>query len=74
MQAEGTIVLRDHVEDAVLAILNVEFELAQEGLVVFLTQGRATLSPARLQKLLVDCHNLKVKRLFFFFADRHRHS
>jgi hypothetical protein len=37
-------------------------------------EGLATLSPARLQELLIDCHNLKVKRLFFFFAARHRHA
>ncbi len=32
------------------------------------------LSPRRLEKLLADCHNVKVKRLFFFFADRHKHA
>ena len=39
-----------------------------------LIEGLATLSPTRLQALLIDCHNIKVKRLFFFFADRHSHS
>ena len=39
-----------------------------------LMEGLSTLSPARLQMLLVDCHNIKVKRLFFFFADRHAHA
>lgn len=37
-------------------------------------EGLATLSPARLQKLLVDCRSVKVKRLFFHFADRHQHA
>ncbi|PKR87937.1 hypothetical protein CXZ10_17590 [Pleomorphomonas diazotrophica] len=37
-------------------------------------QGAANFSPRRLQKLLVDCRSIKVKRLFFFFADRHRHA
>jgi len=37
-------------------------------------QGAASFSPRRLQKLLLDCKSVKVKRLFFFFADRHRHS
>lgn len=37
-------------------------------------QGAANFSPRRLQKLLVDCRSVKVKRLFFFFADRHRHA
>jgi len=38
-----------------------------------LMEGLNTLSPRRLQKLLVDCRSVKVKRLFFFFADRHNH-
>lgn len=36
-------------------------------------EGLATLSPRRLQKLLLDCKSIKVKRLFFFFADPHNH-
>ena len=36
--------------------------------------GMANLSPRRLQELLADCRNVKVKRLFFYFADRHRHA
>jgi hypothetical protein len=39
-----------------------------------LFEGLANLSPHRLQKLLQDCKSVKVKRLFFFFADRHRHG
>lgn len=39
-----------------------------------LVEGLSSLSPRRLQKLLADCRNVKVKRLFFFFADRHRHA
>ena len=27
-----------------------------------------------MQKLLEDCRSIKVKRLFFFFADRHPHA
>lgn len=38
-----------------------------------LMEGLANLSPRRLQKLLEDCKSVKVKRLFFFFADRHGH-
>jgi hypothetical protein len=37
-----------------------------------LMHGMTNLSPRRMQKLLDDCKNVKVKRLFFFFADRHR--
>jgi hypothetical protein len=39
-----------------------------------LMDGLANLSPRRLQKLLKDCRSVKVKRLFFFFADRHPHA
>jgi hypothetical protein len=39
-----------------------------------LMQGLANLSPRRLQKLLADCRNVKVKRLFFYFSDRHQHA
>lgn len=39
-----------------------------------LFEGLANLGPRRLQALLVDCKSVKVKRLFFFFADRHEHS
>jgi len=38
-----------------------------------LMEGLANLSPRRMQKLLVGCRSVKVKRLFFFFADRHQH-
>jgi hypothetical protein len=36
-----------------------------------LMEGLRNLSPRRLQKLLVDCRSVKVKRLFFWFAERH---
>lgn len=39
-----------------------------------LMEGLTSLSPRRLTKLLADCRSVKVKRLFFFFADRHSHS
>ena len=39
-----------------------------------LMEGLTNLSPRRLQKLLADCRSVKVKRLFFFFADRHQHA
>lgn len=39
-----------------------------------LFDGLSNLRPTRLQKLLKDCHSVKVKRLFFFFADRHKHA
>lgn len=39
-----------------------------------LMEGLSDLSPRRLQKLLEACRSIKVKRLFFFFADRHGHA
>jgi hypothetical protein len=37
-------------------------------------EGLTNLSPNRLENLLLDCRSVKVKRLFFFFADRHQHG
>jgi hypothetical protein len=39
-----------------------------------LMEGLRNLSPRRLQALLADCRNVKVKRLFFWFAERHNHA
>ena len=39
-----------------------------------LMEGLSDLSPRRLQTLLENCASVKVKRLFLFFADRHRHA
>lgn len=39
-----------------------------------LVEGLRNLSPRKLHKLLDDCQSVKVKRLFFWFADRHNHS
>lgn len=38
-----------------------------------LVDGLRTLSPKRLQSLLAGCKSVKVKRLFFWFAERHNH-
>jgi len=35
-----------------------------------LMQGLTQLSPRKLDGLLLDCKNVKVKRLFFYLADR----
>ncbi len=37
-------------------------------------EGLSNLSPRRMQKLLVDCASVKVKRIFMFLADRHNHA
>lgn len=39
-----------------------------------LMEGLSNLSPRRLQTLLEACASIKVKRLFLFFAERHRHA
>lgn len=38
-----------------------------------LMEGLSTLSPLRMKKLLANCRSVKVKRLFFLFAERHHH-
>jgi hypothetical protein len=37
-------------------------------------EGLVNISPSRMQLLLETLKSIKVKRLFFFFADRHPHS
>jgi len=39
-----------------------------------LMEGLVNLRPGRMQRLLTECESIKVKRLFFFFADRHPHA
>jgi hypothetical protein len=39
-----------------------------------LMEGLVNLRPRRLQEMLERCRSVKVNRLFFFFADRHKHS
>lgn len=39
-----------------------------------LMEGLVNLRPGRMQRLLTECESVKVKRLFFFFADRHPHA
>lgn len=43
-------------------------------LVDMLMEGLVNLSPRRMQSLLEKTASIKVKRLFFFFADRHHHG
>ncbi len=39
-----------------------------------LMEGLVGLSPKRTSRLLKECRNIKVKRLFLWFAERHGHS
>ncbi|NJO33341.1 MAG: hypothetical protein HC869_09550 [Rhodospirillales bacterium] len=61
-------------ERAILELLDEVPERENFHHVDMLMEGLSTLSPSRLQLLLGDCRNIKVKRLFFFFADRHKHA
>lgn len=61
-------------ERAILEVLyqvphNISFEHADE-----LVQGMNTISPRSMQKLLELCKNIKVRRLFFYFSEKHNHT
>ncbi len=61
-------------ERAVLELLDELPEHESFHQVDALMEGLSDLSPRRLQTLLEACASVKVKRLFLFFADRHRHA
>jgi hypothetical protein len=58
-------------ERAILELLDELPDYESFHQVDMLMEGLVNLSPRRLQRLLEDCKSIKVKRLFFFFADRH---
>jgi hypothetical protein len=60
-------------ERAVLEALNELPDQESFHKIDMLFQGLPSLRPGRLGKLLQACRSVKVKRLFFLFADRHRH-
>lgn len=65
---------RSSPERAYLEILmdvpdTVSFEYADQ-----LMQGLTTLSPRRLENLLKKAQNVKVRRLFYWFAERHQYA
>lgn len=61
-------------ERAVLELLDELPERETFHQVDALMEGMSNLSPRYLQIQLEACASVKVKRLFFFFADRHRHA
>jgi hypothetical protein len=61
-------------ERAILELLDELPERESFHQVDALMEGLSDLSPRRLQTLLEACTSVKVKRLFLFFADRHRHA
>jgi hypothetical protein len=72
-EGKGDLILSSP-ERALLEILTgvpneISFEHANQ-----LMQGMTSLSPRALQALLEQCKNIKVRRLFFWLAERHDHS
>jgi len=61
-------------ERAVLELLNEVPERETFHQADMLMEGLSNLSPRKLQTLLVECRSIKVKRLFFWFAERHDHA
>jgi hypothetical protein len=57
-------------ERAILELLNEVPQRETFHQADMLMEGLRTLSPKRLQKLLAECHSIKVKRLFLWFAER----
>lgn len=61
-------------ERAILELLDELPERSSFHHVDKIMEGLPGLRPRKLQKLLLDCSSIKVKRLFFFFADRQQHA
>ncbi len=61
-------------ERAILELLDALPDHESFHQVDMLIEGLSNLAPRRMQALLIRCRSVKVKRLFFFFADRHRHA
>jgi hypothetical protein len=59
------------------AILEMMDELPQQGSfhqIDAVMEGMANLRPQLLQRLLQECESVKVKRLFLWYSDKHKHS
>lgn len=61
-------------ERAILEALDELPEHASFDNVDMIFQGLSNLRPKRLMQLLRSCRSIKVRRLFFVFADRHDHA
>jgi len=61
-------------ERAILELLDELPDRASFHHVDKIMEGLAGLRPRKMQKLLFDCRSIKVKRLFYFFADRQQHA
>ncbi|UDL88389.1 type IV toxin-antitoxin system AbiEi family antitoxin [Mesorhizobium sp. PAMC28654] len=69
--ASGLLLIVSTPERALLELLNELPNRESFHQVDMLIEGLRTLSPRRVQSLLTDCKSVKVKRLFFWFAERH---
>lgn len=73
IEGKGELILSTP-ERALLEVLtNVPKEISFEH-ADLLMQSMTSLSPRSLQALLEECKNIKVRRLFFWFAERHQHA
>ena len=61
-------------ERAVLEILDELPDKETFEQVDVLVESLVNISPRRMVQLLQECRSIKVKRLFFWFADRHKHA
>lgn len=61
-------------ERAILELLDELPKRESVHIVDTIFEGLASVRPRRLEKLLAACDSIKVKRLFFVFADRHEHA
>lgn len=73
-QWEGRPLIHSSPERALLELLDELPEAESFFEIDLVFEGLTNLSPRRLETLLLDCRSIKVKRLFFFFADRHQHG
>lgn len=61
-------------ERAILELLNELPKHESVHIIDTVFEGLASARPRRLEKLLKACTSIKVKRLFFVFADKHDHA
>ena len=61
-------------ERAILELLNELPDKESFHIVDSIFEGLSSLRPSKIEALLHACRSIKVKRLFFVFADRHGHA
>lgn len=66
--------LPDRTPTRIIITVNADLNQALFDNLDMIFQGLTNLRPKRLMTLLRACRSIKVKRLFFVFADRHAHA